>query len=311
MRTAVEQGRKMEQDQEDATDEVRKANKAISLLGKIGSAAGDEEVLATSELRKMEEYTAKRPAAPISLKGMPGDDAFLSAMSGSGAASMLDAKAYEESRKKARDQADAGIARLIEDNQQERAELNAQIADEERRQRSEDKQMAEEIQNLRQSLVERKKRMDTELADQTKERERRVLEGQKQLAADMRAIEAKAQQLQDGLRSEVQKALDMAARKEAAARNAFEIRIERVKDDCRQELRATGIRCERALLEEREAVQNAKVFREKWEKRAKVNREAFKGHCIKTGVYARNMDPAFRRELDRIVPREKAPVPQA
>jgi len=307
MRTAVEQGRKMEQDQEDAADEVRTANKAMSLLGKIEDR--DSEVLATHELRKMEEYAATRPAAPISLKGLPGDDAFLSALSGGGGASMLDAKAYEESRKKARDQADAGLARLIEDIEREKGELNAKLADEERRQRSEEKRMAEEIQNLRQSLVEQKKSKDAELAEQAKERERRVLEGQKKLAAEMRAIEAKAQQLHHSLRSDVQKALEMATQKEALARTAFEIRIERVKDDCRQELRATGIRCERALLEERAAVEKAKVSREKWEKRAKVNREAFKGHCIKTGVYARNMDPAFRRELEKIVPRDK--VPQA
>ena len=48
------------------------------------------------------------------------------------------------------------------------------------------------------------------------------------------------------------------------------------------------------------------MARQKWQKRAETCRSAFRGHCVKTGVYVRSMDSSRRAILDSLVPRSKA-----
>eukprot|EP00913_Durusdinium_trenchii_P028664 g26880.t1 len=79
----------------------------------------------------------------------------------------------------------------------------------------------------------------------------------------------------------------------AAAKQRLDLHLARVKADCREMLRGTAIQWEKA---ER---------REKWQKRVDYSRNAFRGHCVKTGVYARSMDASRRAILDSIVPRAK------
>jgi len=58
-------------------------------------------------------------------------------------------------------------------------------------------------------------------------------------------------------------------------------------------------------MRERQALQEAKERREHWQKRLKSSKDAFRGHCVKTGVYARTLDSTRRRILDSLVPRAK------
>ncbi|CAE7467486.1 ergic3 [Symbiodinium sp. CCMP2456] len=110
---------------------------------------------------------------------------------------------------------------------------------------------------------------------------------------------------EEALRQEVRKARQRLAQAAACAKQQLDLRLAKVRTDCCEMLRSTAMQWERAVVRERQALQEAKERREHWQKRLKSSKDAFRGHCVKTGVYARTLDSTRRRILDSLVPRAK------
>eukprot|EP00930_Biecheleria_cincta_P027381 TRINITY_DN19245_c0_g1_i1.p1 TRINITY_DN19245_c0_g1~~TRINITY_DN19245_c0_g1_i1.p1 ORF type:complete len:631 (-),score=156.48 TRINITY_DN19245_c0_g1_i1:32-1873(-) len=307
MRDAVNAGQALEDEQEEAAQEVGRAFKALTLLSGPSEETSDQTSL-SEKVKQQDAFVASMPAAPwriipLARPTTPGGSTMLGG--GLAAGSALDPEVYRASREKARTNADKALQALKESVAEQLEDLRSSLQNEEECQDQEKKSLNSEVQKFREQLAKRRQSIDVALVQQEKERERRVAENQQRLQAEIRHLEANEHSNHDALRREVQEAKQRLAQTAAAARTQLENRLANVRIECRQKLYSTGVRCEQAVLAEREAMQEAKQRRVKWQRRAQINKDAFKGHCVKTGVYARTMDAARRRQLDMLVPRSK------
>jgi len=305
LREAVLEGQRLEEMRDEAAAEVLRACKALASVDQTGEDENDEKKDQQTKYQKAREidaFLAKGPAAPWRLTA-------LHQPSGTGSigttAALLDVEAYKLNREKATAQADKNLEAMMEDYVAEKEQMHKGIHEEAQRQKEEESNFSADLQSLRERVQQRRHGIDTALAAQSAEKDQRLLEAQRQLTLELRQIESHERSNQEALRQEVRKARQRLAQAAACAKQQLDLRLAKVRTDCREMLRSTAIEWERAVLQERQALKEAKERREKWQKKLKVSREAFRGHCIKTGVYARTLDAGRRKILDSLVPRSK------
>lgn len=310
MAAAVSSGQAIEDEQEEAAREVGRAFETLAMLAGPSQEDADQMSLA-QKVKQQDEFVASMSAAPwriipLARPSTPGGSGMMcggGASAGTGGA--LDPEVYRESREKARENAEKALQALKDSVAEQVEELRTDLQNEKECEAEEEKNLKSEMQKVLEQLAERRQTIDLALAHQDREREQRIVEDQKRLQAEIRQLEERQHSDHEALRREVHEAKHRLAQSAADARTQLENRLASVRRECRQKLHFTGVRCEQAVLREREAMQEAKKRRGKWQQRASVNKDAFKGHCVKTGVYARTMDAARRRQLDMLVPRSQ------
>mmetsp|Transcript_45349 Transcript_45349/g.94582 ORF Transcript_45349/g.94582 Transcript_45349/m.94582 type:complete len:544 (-) Transcript_45349:58-1689(-) len=306
LKEAVMEGQRLEEMKDEAEAEVFRACRALASVEDKGEGDGESvkniRQTAYQKAREVEAFVAKGPAAPWRLSA-------LHQPSGTGSigttAALLDPEAYRLNREKATAQADKDLEAMIEAYVAEKEQIQRAVYEEVQRQKDEEAHFAAELQSLREHIKERRHGIDTALAAQSSEKDQRLLEAQRQLTLELRQIESQERSNQEALRQEVRKARQRLAQAAACAKQQLDLRLAKVRTDCREMLRSTAMQWERAVMRERQALQEAKERREHWQKRLKSSKDAFRGHCVKTGVYARTLDSTRRRILDSLVPRAK------
>ncbi|CAE8587342.1 unnamed protein product, partial [Polarella glacialis] len=173
MYASVMEGRRLEDEQEEAAQEVARACRALSLMTSVTTAVakqngGFRESLA-EKVRLEQQAAARVPAAPWRLA--PGGSAQATA-----AGDILDPDAYQKSREKARQQSDDYLEQTKEECSADLQKLKQRCSAEEREQQEELARMASRLASLREHLKERRVGVEAALAEQAAERERCLAE---------------------------------------------------------------------------------------------------------------------------------------
>ncbi|CAJ1412458.1 unnamed protein product, partial [Effrenium voratum] len=299
LREAVMEGQRLEEMRDEAAAEVQSACKA---LAQLSNTQGEDRRMMHEKAKELETFL-RGPVAPWRLSALHQPTGSL------GTTSLLDPEEYRVNRENATAQADKDLAAAMEVHSSTREQLRKSLQEEAQRQKDEEVHFAEELQSLREHLVSRRHSVDTALASQMTEKDLRLQEAQRQLTLELRQIEAQERSNQDNLRQEVRRARQRLEQASATAKQELDRHLAQVKADCREKLRSTTIQWERAVLQERKALKEVKQRKDKWQRRLELTRNAFRGHCVKTGVYARSVDAGRRAFLDRLIPREKVELP--
>ncbi|CAK9041448.1 unnamed protein product [Durusdinium trenchii] len=304
LKEAVLEGQRLEEMRDEAAAEVFRACRALAQLSHL-ELLGKQQPKRYQKVKELDNFLATSAAAPWRLSALHQPPQTGSVGTTSATAALLDPEAYRLNRDSATAQADKDLETTLELYASTREELKRAIQDEVQRQKEEEQTFAAELQSLKERLQQRRHGVDTALASRIAEKDRQLQEAHRQLTVELRQIETQERSNQDALRQEVIKARKRWEQASAAAKQRLDLHLARVKADCREMLRGTAIQWEKAVLQERKALKEAKERREKWQKRVDYSRNAFRGHCVKTGVYARSMDASRRAILDSIVPRAK------
>jgi len=302
LKEAVLEGQRLEDMRDEAATEVFRACRALAQLSHL-ELLGKQQPKRYQKVKELESFLAKSAAAPWRLTALHQPPQTGSLGTTSATAALLDPDAYRLNRESATAQADKDLEAAMELLCVTRDELKRTYHDEVQRQKEEEQTFAAELQSLKERLQQRRHGVDSAMASHIAEKEHRLQEAHRQLTLELRQIETQERSNQEALRQEVIKAKKRLEQASATAKQQLDLHLARVKADCRELLRGTAIQWEKAVLHERKALKEAKLRRDKWQKRVDTSRNAFRGHCAKTGIYARTMDSSRRAILDSLVPR--------
>eukprot|EP00933_Yihiella_yeosuensis_P083750 TRINITY_DN9800_c0_g1_i1.p1 TRINITY_DN9800_c0_g1~~TRINITY_DN9800_c0_g1_i1.p1 ORF type:complete len:738 (+),score=189.19 TRINITY_DN9800_c0_g1_i1:303-2516(+) len=300
MTTAIMEGRRLEDQQEEASEEVERACQAMNTLSMGGDDEEEQEAAAAAgktllqQAALAEERAERRPIAPLVL-------AAPSIAAGSGA-SLLDMNQYAKSREKAKAQAYQTFQKTRDQLNEELAQDREKNAKEEKRQEEEFQRFALEVSGLRNHLAKRRTDVATALSIQAEERDSLYAKAKQEMADELQKIEAREIAIQDVLRQEAIQAQIQQREAASLAESELELKLEQARSSCRRQIQIQAAGCENAVTKERQNADEAKQRKERLEKKTAFVKESLRGHTYKSGVYVRSLDANRRRQLEALVP---------